>query len=293
MTSPPDLPEVFLPRRLRAAFDEAASAYASVDDAELRALAGDLREPPAESDEWLELRSRIARMVGLHGYVVVRGLGLDEGRSLLLLATAAGRRFATYAPGRIVKRFRMSPWTNELSHTLAAGSFHTDGNVSAVPPAATAMQCEVEDPGGSEYAELRVAHLPLLLRRLGEEGADGAAALKFLRDEDVTMAHPRSARLWRGRIVEDGRIRFHPESLRVATTRRKLDPAALEGVLATVHQAALDVSPPFHTTAGDVLLVSNTRALHYRGACSVRFTRFPTEFEARSLLVLHRMDADV
>ena len=43
---------------------------------------------------------------------------------------------------------------------------------------------------------------------------------------------------------------------------------------------------------GDVLMVSNTKALHYRGACSVLFTRFPTEFESRSLLILHRQGAE-
>jgi hypothetical protein len=44
---------------------------------------------------------------------------------------------------------------------------------------------------------------------------------------------------------------------------------------------------PFHTGPGDAVLVSNRTALHYRGACSVRFTKFPNEFDARSVLVLH------
>ena len=54
-----------------------------------------------------------------------------------------------------------------------------------------------------------------------------------------------------------------------------------------IHRAALGVSVPFHTGKGDTLLVSNRTALHYRGACSVRFTKFPTEFDSRSLVVLH------
>jgi hypothetical protein len=52
----------------------------------------------------------------------------------------------------------------------------------------------------------------------------------------------------------------------------------------------MDVSLPYHTRPGDAVLVSNTFALHYRGECSVRFIKFPREFEARSLLVLHMKD---
>jgi hypothetical protein len=57
-----------------------------------------------------------------------------------------------------------------------------------------------------------------------------------------------------------------------------------------VHRAALAVSVPFWLDAGDVLLVSNHRALHYRGECSVVFTNFPLEFLSRSIHVLHKLD---
>jgi hypothetical protein len=66
----------------------------------------------------------------------------------------------------------------------------------------------------------------------------------------------------------------------------------LERRLSALHEAAMAVSLPFHSRPGDVLVVSNTRALHYRGECSVRFTAFPAEYDARSLLVMHRVAAN-
>ena len=57
-----------------------------------------------------------------------------------------------------------------------------------------------------------------------------------------------------------------------------------------LEEAALAVSRPFDLGPGDVLFVSNRRALHYRGECSVRFTRFPVEYQARAIFVLHQLD---
>jgi hypothetical protein len=149
------------------------------------------------------------------------------------------------------------------------------------------MQCEIEDPGAPEYAEQRVAYLPDLLERLASGDAGDAEALVFLTEAEAIMAHERSPDVWRGRLVQNGTIRYHPQSLRVAAKRLNEPSLNLEAVIGAIHSAAIDVSVPFHTLPGDTVLVSNRTALHYRGACSVRFTRFPTEFESRSLFVLH------
>jgi hypothetical protein len=290
MTAAPPIPELQASAALSEAIAAHSAALGTVDEAELSALREDLAAALAAAREWQVFRATLAEAVGGLGYAVVRGLATDGGTSLLIASAALGAPFETYARGRIVKRFRMSPWTRELSHTLQAGNFHTDGNVAPVPPIATAMQCEREDPGGDAYAELRVAHLPRLLRELGRRGQAGAAALAFLQEEQVAMAHERSTSIWSGRLVEKGTIRYHPESLRVANARIGGDAERLEERIAEIHEAAMAVAPPFHTRAGDVLLVSNRRALHYRGACSVRFTDFPTRFESRSVLVLHCRD---
>lgn len=290
MTSLP-LPELSLDAPVRRGLARAARAWPSIEVAEQSVLAGDLPGLLGEP-EWQAFAHGAAALVRDRGYAVARGLDVDDGRSLMLVSTVLGSAFETYAPGRIVKRFRMSPWTRSLSHTLAAGNFHTDGNVSPNPPEATAMQCEQDDPGGEGYAQLRVAPLSGLLQQLALRGEAGRQALRFLREERVTMAHERSAAQWVGTAIEDGRIRYHPESLRVAQARSARAPEGLEALIATVHEAALAASIPFRTSPGDILLVSNRKALHFRGECSVRFTRFPTEFESRSILVLHRGGAD-
>jgi hypothetical protein len=281
------LPETTIHASLKRDIDTLTAAYASVEDAERVALTTGLLGPLGGTQRWREFSNLVRSTILRRGYIVVRGLDPDDGRSLLVVGAAFGAAFDTYGGRRIVKRFRMSPWTNELSHTIRAGDFHTDGSVAAVPPVGTAMQCEIEDPGAPAYAEQRVAFLPDLIERLRCGGSDDIAAVAFLTDVDAAMAHERSSAVWRGRLVQDGAIRYHPHSLRVAGKRLQEASPLLESAITTIHRAALDVSVPFHTGPGDTVIVSNKTALHYRGDCSVRFTRFPTEFDSRSLFVLH------
>jgi hypothetical protein len=286
MTGQP-LPDTTIDRSLKREIDAVAGTFESVEDAEITALTADIVAPLRGNQRWIAFCDLVTSTIRHCGYIVVRGLEADEGRSLLVVSTAFCATFDRYGPRRIVKRFRMSPWTNELSHTIRAGDFHTDANVSAVPPVGTAMQCEHEDPGGPGYAEQRVAYLPHLLERLATGTSEDAEAFEFLTEGVAAMAHERSPDLWRGRLVQNGSIRYHPHSLRVASRRLGEESPKLESAIAAIHRAAIDVSVPFHTRPGDTLLVSNRTALHYRGVCSVRFTRFPTEFDSRSLILLH------
>lgn len=284
------LPEVTIDPLLNVRIDAVASTFASVEEAEATALAGDIAVDLVDDERWVEFCRLVSASIRDRGYIVVRGLRADEGRSLLIASRALGTAFATYGADRIVKRFRMSPWADGLSHTLKAGDFHTDGNVSRNPPGGTAMQCEVEDPGAPEYAVQRVAYLPDVLERLASGSPEEVAAFEFLTNSEAAMASETAPGVWRGRLVQDGTIRYHPQSLRVATKRLKEQAPDVEPVIAAVHRVSMDVSVPFHTRPGDTVLVSNTFALHYRGECSVRFKKFPREFEARSLLVLHMKD---
>ncbi|HEX2093004.1 MAG TPA: TauD/TfdA family dioxygenase [Longimicrobiaceae bacterium] len=284
------LPEATIDPLLKREIDALASTFVSIEDAETTALTSDIVAPLREDQRWTEFCGLVTSTIGSRGYIVLRGLDADEGRSLLIVSRALGTTFGTYGPGRIVKRFRMSPWADGLSHTLRAGDFHTDGNVSRDPPAGTAMQCEVEDPGAPKYAEQRVAYLPDILERLLSGSPDDRAAYAFLTATEAAMASETSPGVWRGHLVQDGVIRYHPQSLRIAAKRLKQDPTEIESGIAAIHRASMDVSVPFHTRPGDTVLVSNRFALHYRGECSVRFIKFPTEFEARSLLVLHMKD---
>jgi hypothetical protein len=281
------LPDTALDPTLRHEIEAIARSFRSIEDAEIAALATDIVAPIRANKTWITFCEFVTSTILECGYVVVRGLDPDEGRSLLIISTALGAVFDQYRPQRIVKRFRMSPWTNELSHTTRAGDFHTDGNVATIPPVATAMQCEHEDPGAPEYAEQRVAYLPRLLECLRFGTREDAEAFAFLTKAEAVMAHERSPDVWKGRLVQNGTIRYHPQSLRIAAKRFDEPTPRLECLIAAIHRAATHVSVPFHTSPGDAVFVSNRTALHYRGACSVRFIRFPSDFESRSLFVLH------
>lgn len=288
---PRHLPEIKLEGKLAEAIENVAAGFDSLDSAEEVAFTSDISASLQSNRLWTAFCDDVSHLIDSGGYAVVRGINVDGGRTLLVLSRALGPTFDTYGKRRIVKRFRMSPWTNELSHTIRRGDFHTDSNVSAVPPAATAMQCEVEDPGAPAFAEQRVAFLPDILTRLRGGDRDGISAFKFLMNADAEMARETSMEAWRGKLVQNGVIRYHPQSLRIAQKRRGGSAEEIESVISAIHAAAIDVSIPFHTSPGDTVLVSNRIALHYRGECSVRFTKFPTEFDARSLFVLHMKES--
>ena len=221
-------------------------------------------------------------------YVIVRDLPvLAEGAPLLLASLWCSHRFRTYRDGKIVKTFRMSPWTTDLSHTIREGHFHTDLNTDPEPPAVTVIQCKTPDPGTPAYGVNRVARIGDVLAHL--EAAGEHEVLQFLLETPVTMVNDHSPGSWTGRIVAEGRVRFHPETLRAAARRAGSNPEELERWLSAVHTAALAVSTPFWLEAGDALFVSNLRALHYRGECSVSFLKFPLEFQSRTIHVMHQL----
>lgn len=249
---------------------------------------GSVAFPFFASDVWRTFCQAALQLWRERDHVIVRGLpALAEGASLLLASLCLAGRFKTFRNGQIVKTFRMSPWTADLSHTTREGDFHTDINTDPEPPAVTAIQCLTPDPGSPQYGVNRVARSVDLLAYLEANGSQDV--LRFLRETPVTMVNDRSQDAWTGQIVHGDRIRFHPDTVRAAMRRFEIQAPELEEHLAAIHAAALAVSTPFGLDAGDILFVSNHRALHYRGECSVAFIDFPLEFRSRAIHVLHKM----
>jgi hypothetical protein len=264
----------------------------SLVELERAALSGHFNDAFLTSAPWTAFRQHVLALWKANDNVIIRGVPVvGDGTSGLLAALALSRHFKPYRGDKIVKYFRMSPWTRDLSHTLEEGHFHTDINTTPDPPVVTVIQCKSPDPGAPEYGEVRVARLHHLLHALEQSGESGT--LDFLRDTDVTMVNETSPDDWTGRIVANGHIRFHPETLRAAQRRYGNLPADFEGHLQVIKEAALRVSIPIQLGAGDTLLVSNTRALHYRGACSVVYHSFPREFTTREVYILHLLDEPV
>ncbi|MCI4187319.1 TauD/TfdA family dioxygenase [Dickeya dianthicola] len=196
-------------------------------------------------------------------------------------------RFKSYRNNKIVKHFKMSPWTIELSQTIQEGHFHTDLNTAPAPPAATVIHCHKPDPN-PEMGESRVAGLYDLLNELERRGEVGTLA--FLTEAKVDMVDEHKQGSWTGSIVADDTIRFHPETLRAASLRLGSLPQDLEHHLKIIHDSSMAVSEPIHLAPGDALFVSNLRALHYRGECTAQFTNYPRQFLAREIYVLHLQD---
>lgn len=283
------IPEVTADAAIARALLEACGSPEVLPDLEVQAReTGDVAGF-AKGQPWEAFTEAVLEMWRSHDHVIIRGLpALAEGASLLLASLALRSRFKTYRAGKIVKTFRMSPWTTDLSHTLKEGHFHTDLNTEAEPPAVTCIQCLAPDPGAPEYGVNRVARVADLLSHLKAEG--NGELLRFLCETRVTMVNARSDSSWAGTVVEGERIRFHPETLRAAAQRFQEEDPAMERLLSELHNVALAVSVPFWLDAGDILFVSNHRALHYRGECSVVFHEYPLQFSSRAIHVLHKLD---
>jgi Taurine catabolism dioxygenase TauD, TfdA family len=280
-------PVVTAPPEVAASFDSICGAPDALESLERSSREDDLAGLPfLKSREWSGFAEDVRRAFAERDHLVVRGLPVtNHGATLLLAARTVGTALRTYRGGQIVKQFTMSPWTTELSHTTREGEFHTDLNTESTPPAITAMQCLEPDPGTPPYGLSRVARLKDLLTFLAESGDH--ETLRFLTQQSVTMLNDRSHTSRSGLAVEEGVIRYHPETLRAAARRAGEPVETLADRIDGVARAALAVSEPFVLGRGDVLLLSNHRTLHYRGECSVVFKRYPTEFVSRSVFILH------
>lgn len=275
------------PAEIANAFDSICMPPNALETLEPIARENDLEGLPLiASREWSSFSANIRKVFASTDHLIIKGLPVsDHGATLLVASRAIGSKFRTYRGEQIVKHFRLSPWTRELSHTTREGEFHTDINTEPRPPAITAMQCLDPDPGSPQYGVNRVVRLKDLLAFISER--NDAETLRFLTKDTVTMVNDRSSSDWSGRIVEEGLIRYHPETLRAAARRLGHSTPGLEDRIASVARAAEAVSAPFTLDRGDVLLLSNHRTLHYRGDCSVVFKRYPTEFVSRSVFILH------
>jgi hypothetical protein len=281
------LPELRIDQAQHRLLLNACFRAGGIDHLEERILAQEFADAELFNDpQWTAFAESTTGLWKAMDYVVVRGLPVTpDGTSIVLAALVFSSDFRTYRRSQVVKKFSMSPWTKGLSHTTRRGDFHTDLNTDPEPPALTAIQCLEPDPGAPHYGENRVARLIDLLRYF--EDRKQTAVLRFLRESQITMTNGR-LQSWSGHVVAGDHLRYHPATLRAAEQNPAVA-AQLEEMIAAVHQAALAVSTPFHLNSGDILFVSNHRALHYRGECSVAFTRYPTEYRARSIFVLHQM----
>lgn len=237
--------------------------------------------------EWHKFTGMLQQVWQQNDHAVVRSNPVTHGKTAMLLALALNLRFKPYRGNKVLKHFKMSPWTTELSQTLKEGHFHTDLCTAHTPPKVTVIQCRVADPSPGKGI-LRVARLEPILIELKRIGAD--ATLNFLLKHECGLVDERAHGSYQGIMANHDTIRYHPETLRAAYRRKSMPLHDLEQHLATIHEVALMTSTPIELQSGDALLVSNTRALHYRGICSVRYFDFPQKFEAREIYVLHLLD---
>ena len=276
-----------VPTHLASAVEKVCANPNALEKFEKLAVSGQIEMLPLlQSEQWQHFSTEVLQVFEQHDCAALRGFPSGyNGAALLLAALTIGESLRTYRDGKVSKHFKMSPWTLELSHTTRVGEFHTDLNTEQHPPAITAIQCLKPDPGSPDYGVTRVARLTHLLDFASRE--TDSSLLRFLEQDTVTMLNDRSQSSWSGKIVESGLIRYHPETIRAAARQSGKPLNRLAQDIARVDRAALSVSKTFALEEGDILIISNHRALHSRGECSVVFKNFPTDFHSRHVSVLH------
>ena len=276
-----------VPQRLAAAVAETCGDRDAVSHLEGMVVSNQIEKIPLFlSEKWRHFRTEVRQMFEENDYAALRGFpSVQDGAALIVAALTIGESLRTYRDGKVIKHFKMSPWTTELSHTTREGEFHTDLNTDPCPPEITAIQCLEPDPGSPHYGITRVARLTHLLDFVDRD--DDQSTQRFLREDPVTMLNDRSSSSWSGRIVETGAVRYHSETIRAAARRDGGSLQDLERGIAGVERAARFVATSFVLNRGDILLLSNRRTLHCRGECSVVFRDYPMDFDSRRVSVLH------
>src|ERR1700744_261034 len=99
MTGQP-LPETTIDPVLKQEIDRIAATFASIADAEINACTKDIAENFRENERWTDFCHIVTTAIRDNGYVVVRGLEADDGRTLIIASRAIGSAFATYGSGR-------------------------------------------------------------------------------------------------------------------------------------------------------------------------------------------------
>jgi hypothetical protein len=90
------LPETTIDPVLKQGIDGVAATFASIADAEIDARTKDIVATLRETQRWIEFCNLVTATIRQNGYIVVRGLEADEGRTLLIVSSAIGSPFATY-----------------------------------------------------------------------------------------------------------------------------------------------------------------------------------------------------
>ena len=122
--------------QLVAAVAEACAVRDPVGHLEKLVVSGQIESLPLFlSEKWRHFRAEARQVFERNDCVVLQGFPTaNDGSALLIAALTIGDSLRTYRDGKVIKQFKMSPWTTELSHTTRAGEFHTDLNVEPSPP---------------------------------------------------------------------------------------------------------------------------------------------------------------
>jgi alpha-ketoglutarate-dependent taurine dioxygenase len=246
--------------------------------------------------EYDHLATILRDLLGESGFVHLRGFpDLGDLRGIVTLGSLLGELFADLShQATLVVEASPAPGATLQGNRTGALFPHTDFAMLERPPAVTLLRCATEDPLGAPFGVNGV-----MLAQHIIDHFFGAEWLPLLWTVPLPFAgrKPSGENVVFGTPVLDVEpgsldvrsVRFHPSRVHHGFRVRGQDATPEEAaVLQHLLSAARAVRQEVYLCAGDYLIVSNRRALHDRGRCSLRLGR--TGWRARVSQILFVQD---
>ena len=178
-----------------------------------------------------------------------------------------------------------SPFAKNISETTREGFFHTDYSAHRAPPAFTVIECKNADPRHPFYGRNQIAHADLVLQKLAQLDPSIVETL-------LTVSFPFLIGGQTYNIVPLFKARFGEKTVHCFRMHiGYIDTARLSDrhfffdipIHSLIEMVAMQVCQDFAIDTGEILLLSNVRCLHRRGAATVAFGKAPSEFVGRRI----------
>jgi hypothetical protein len=220
----------------------------------------------------------IQNLIDKHDYVIVRKFGISLPSLVSLtyfLSKGKLLRIPSLDNNSFVAIFKMQE-TNELSHTLADGFFHTDYSTHINTPDFVSLQVVRRDPKYPFYSRNSIVLLEEIIYFLERNNKD---LLHFLSTKELPFDNGKKVVFQKIIDINLGVIKFHEKLISdYLLKENKYDD------LKKINEFSVlcgFLSKDFVLDNGDLVILSNKSMLHKRGAATLEFDYENKRFQGR------------
>lgn len=213
------------------------------------------------------------------GYQLVQEFGTDVERLKKDLTTLSNNKlFFSERLGSVVHRFKVLPYSHNLSEQASCGGYHTDFMFQPKPPEFIALLCIKPDPKHPFYGRNQVVHYDAFVEKI--QSVYGLSERDLL---EIKAKYDFSNYLAETPIIQkyDNRNIFKLHTSLMSESLIQSIP--FKNIIETV---CSDIAQDIVLDSGDLLIVSNHIALHRRSECSLSFSSDGKTFKSREMVTI-------